>query len=113
MALALYADECVKGRLVTILRNRKIDVVTADDQGLRGATDETNFARAIALGRVILTEDHDFLVLASRHLDRKEDFPGLLFIKPFTPIGTMAREIAVYAEVGEPADLKNQVIWIP
>jgi hypothetical protein len=43
MALDLYADECVDHRIVTGLRRREISVVTAQDEGLLGATDERQF----------------------------------------------------------------------
>jgi len=37
LALRLYADECVDGRVVAGIRRRGIDIVTAAEQGLQRA----------------------------------------------------------------------------
>jgi predicted nuclease of predicted toxin-antitoxin system len=76
MALDLHADECVDHRIVTGLRPRQINVVTAQDEGLLGASDERHLQRAIELGRPVVTEDHDFLAMVSARAEAAEKSPG-------------------------------------
>jgi hypothetical protein len=54
------------------LRRIGIDVTTTTDARLVGASDVQQLAYAIANGRVVFTEDRDFLALAaSSHLRRE------------------------------------------
>jgi hypothetical protein len=87
MPLRLYADECVDARIVNGLRRRGIDIVTVVDEGLISAPDETHLQRAIALGRVIMTADKDFLRLAHATATSGGHHPGVLYILPATPVG--------------------------
>lgn len=74
MPLTLYADECVDHRLVTGLRRRAVDVLTAGDADLLGASNEQQLRRATEMARVVLTGDHDFLRLTQAP---SVAFPGL------------------------------------
>jgi predicted nuclease of predicted toxin-antitoxin system len=48
------------------LRRRGIDVLTATDVGLLGAPDPQVLARSYAAGRVVVTQDDDYLRLHHR-----------------------------------------------
>jgi len=112
VALRLYADECVDGRIIAGLRRRGVDVVTAHEQGLLGAADQEHLARAIELHRVIVTADHDFLSLIQLQLETGS-FPGLIFILPATAVGEAVRAIVLVATVLEPQDVANWIEWVP
>lgn len=60
-----HLDEHVDPAIANGLRRRGIDVVTTVEASLLGATDEAQLASARASGRVIFTQDQDFLVLAT------------------------------------------------
>src|SRR5436309_2179748 len=64
LPLRLYADECVDARIVAGLRRRGVDMVTAADAGMLGGADADHLARAIDLGRIVVSADSDFLRLA-------------------------------------------------
>ncbi len=113
MALKLYADECVDGRVVAGLRRRGADVVTAAEQSLLGASDERQMEEAITLARVLVTADQDFLAVAAEMGRRGQPFPGVLFIKERTPIGDAVRSIADAADLFDPSDMAGDVEWIP
>ena len=113
MALRLYADECVSGRVVAGLRHRNVDVVTVAEQGLLSASDERHVENATALGRVIVTADDDFLALAKALGERGERFPGVLFIKRDATIGDAVHAIALAAEILDPVDVASKVEWVP
>jgi hypothetical protein len=87
--------------------------VTAAEQGLLGAPDEQHVARAAALGRVIVTADHDFLTIANELFSRGTPFPGLLFIQPQTSVGEAVRAIEDVASFREPAEMANWIDWVP
>jgi predicted nuclease of predicted toxin-antitoxin system len=113
LALQLYVDECVDARIVGGLRRRGADVVTAGEQKLLSASDPQQMERAVALGRVLVTADQDFLAIAAEMRRQGEPFPGVLFIRERTPIGEAVRSLADAAEALEPADMANGVEWIP
>ncbi len=112
MALRLHADECVDGGIVSGLRRRGVDVVSAGEEGMLGASDEEHVARATVNGRVIVTADEDFLILASTLARPGGTFPGLLFILPSTTIGQAVSGIVLAAEVLEPAEMMNSIEWL-
>jgi uncharacterized protein (DUF433 family) len=48
------------------LAHTGIDVTTTSEAGLLAASDEEQLAHALHAGRILVTRDHDFLVIASR-----------------------------------------------
>jgi hypothetical protein len=54
-----YADEDFPGPVVTALRARGYDILTVPQDGRAGADDPTVLARAVELGRVILTKNRN------------------------------------------------------
>jgi predicted nuclease of predicted toxin-antitoxin system len=113
LALKLYADECVDGRIVAGLRRRGVDVVTVAEQGLLSASDAQQMERATALGRALVTADQDFLVIARDMHVRGAPFPGVFFIQEGTPVGEAVRNIADAAEILDPAVMVGWLEWIP
>lgn len=113
MALRLYSDECIDARIVAGLRRRRIDILTAGEQGLLSASDAQQIERAIALGRTLVTADQDFLAIVRDMNARGKAFPGVFFIQQGTPIGEAIRNIADAAEILQPADMESWLEWIP
>ncbi len=113
MPLRLYADECVDARIVAGLRRRSIDVRSAADEDLLGATDDVQLDRAARLQRVILTSDTDFLELAHRRVHDGLPHPGVLFIMPRTGVGEAIRAVVLAAEVLDHEEMASWIEWIP
>ena len=63
MAVSFHLDEHIPPALANALRHRGIDVTTTVDSGLVGAADRDHLAFATAAGRVVVTQDTDFLRL--------------------------------------------------
>ena len=74
----LLADENIQGEVVAVLRKRGLDVVTVDEMGLRGQDDQAVIAAAFATGRVVLTHDADFGMLA---ILRGSPVIGILYLR--------------------------------
>lgn len=110
--LRLYADECISGHLVAGLRSRGIDIMTAAEEGLLGAEDPQQLARAVTINRTLVTSDEDHLRLVNQLLQDGQDFPGLIFILPRTSVGAALRSIVALAETTEAPALRNRIEWI-
>ena len=79
MSLAFYFDHHVPLAITIRLRERGIDILTAAEDGRADQIDERIFERAVDLGRVVFTQDHDFLILATRWQQVGLPFPGVGF----------------------------------
>lgn len=64
--IRFHLDEHVPHAVADGLRRLGIDVTTTTDAGLLGSDDVAQMAYGLTEQRVILTEDDDFLVLASQ-----------------------------------------------
>ncbi len=63
MQIRFHLDESIANAVANGLRRRGINVTTAKDAGLIGATDEEHLAFALAHERVVVSHDNDFLKL--------------------------------------------------
>ena len=61
--IRFYTDEQVATAVVLALRQVGIDVLSAPEAGMLGAVDEAQLQLATSLGRVLFTEDRDFVDL--------------------------------------------------
>jgi len=78
--IALYSDESVDHRVVQGLRRRGVDVLSAADEGLLGASDEDQIRHAVDSSRILLTSDVDHLVLARRWSEEGKPHRGIVFL---------------------------------
>ena len=69
MAIKFYTDEHVSPAVVNGLRQRGIDVLTAKEAGMLGMPDEKHLELASTQGRVIFTQDSDFLRFHSKGIN--------------------------------------------
>ena len=75
--IRFHMDENVMSAIAVGLRRRGIDVTTTKDAGLLGATDSQQLDFARREGRVIFTQDADFLVIASN----TREHPGIVHVR--------------------------------
>ena len=78
MPLAVYMDVHVPAGVSEGLRRKQLDVSTAQDDSAGQMSDEELLTRATALGRVLLTQDADFLEIAARWQQQGVAFRGIL-----------------------------------
>jgi predicted nuclease of predicted toxin-antitoxin system len=109
----MNADECVDARAIDQLRRRGPDILTAADLGLLGASDEAHLSRAIDLGRVLLSSDHDFLALVREFQRTGRTFPGLILIQPHATTGDIVRGVMLCWAVLEASDMEHRIEWVP
>src|SRR6266516_1446372 len=61
-----HLDEHLSGSIAAGLRRRHVDVTTTREAGLAGAEDAVQLAFATSAGRVIVTQDADYLRLHAK-----------------------------------------------
>jgi len=85
-----YLDEQLPVTIADQLRLRGVDVLTVRDVGHLGDDDPTHLTRALSMGRVLCTQDQDFLRLAASGVEHA----GIAFaIQGQTGIGDWVRAL--------------------
>ena len=94
MSLRLYVDVHVPLAITEALRQRGVDVLTAQDDGKGRLEDAALLDRANDLGRVLFTQDQDFLDEASRRQRARQEFTGIIYAHQMrVTIGQCARNL--------------------
>ena len=102
-------DEHVATAVARALRRRGIEVVTAHEAGLLGATDVEHLAHANAQQYVIFTEDDDFLAL--HHAGRPH--AGIAYCKQGSrSIGQIVDGLVLIYEVLEPVEMAGRLEYL-
>lgn len=83
--LKFYMDEHVPTAVTRGLQRRGVNVLTVQDQGTLAASDEHHLALAAEQGRVLFTQDADFLRLHAAGMRHT----GIIYAHQQTPIGTI------------------------
>ena len=109
MPVPFHLDEHIPLALADALRNRGIDVTTTADAGLMGTGDREHLAFAAKVGRVVITQDVDFLRLhAEGYLTRASrtgDHGCAVF-------GDVLRSLVLIHAALSPDDMKNRVEYL-
>ncbi|HLI27413.1 MAG TPA: DUF5615 family PIN-like protein [Chloroflexota bacterium] len=101
-------DEHVPRAVTEGLRRRGVDVLTAQEAGLLHLMDAQHLTFARNAGRVIVTQDADFLRLhAAGHAHA-----GIVYAPQQTPIGAMVRGLMLIHDIVTPAEMMNHVEFL-
>ncbi|MEW6208043.1 MAG: DUF5615 family PIN-like protein [Acidobacteriota bacterium] len=114
MSVALYFDVHVRWAVTAGLRLRGVDVITAQEDGADEMSDSELLDKARELGRVIFTQDEDFLRETHRRQEAGEDFAGIIYAHQLNiTIGQCVADLGLIAKVYEPEDMANRVEHLP
>ncbi len=80
-------EEHVPKAVTEGVRRRGVDVLTAQEADMRGATDKAHLELAMEAGRVIFTQDADFLRLHAAGVSHA----GIVYAPQRRPIGQLVR----------------------
>jgi hypothetical protein len=112
--LRLLIDEDVHGDIVDGLRRRKLDLVRAQDVGLRQTPDPIILEWAAQQGRVVVSVDKKTLPVDTwDRVARGLPMPGVAIQRILVTIGQAINELELLASAASPDDLKDQVIYLP
>ena len=106
--IAFYMDEHVHSAVTAGLRIRGVDVLTAQEAHMVGASDEEHLALAHSEGRVLFTQDADFLRLNAAGIRNS----GIVYAPQHTEIGRIVRGLMLLYQALEPLDMADCVEFI-
>ena len=106
--IKLYTDEHVARAVVRGLRHRGADVLTVPEAGLLGASDSEHLERARAEGRVLFTQDDDFLNLHAAGVAHA----GIAYAPQGTSIGDAIRGLMLIHQVLEAEDMEGHLEYL-
>lgn len=114
MSFSFYLDHHVPVAIAVGLRQRQIDVLTAQEDGRADWEDDRLLERAFDLGRVVVTQDRDFLVLAADWQRQHRDFAGMVYGHQLrVTIGGAVHDLALIASLISLDDMRNRVEFLP
>ena len=82
-----YTDEHISKAVVAALRTNGVDVLTVPEARTMGASDEEHLQRATGDGRVLVTQDRDFLRLAAAGMHHA----GIAYVTQNRTVGELVR----------------------
>jgi len=103
-----YTNEHVARAVVHGLRRRGVDVLTAREANMLGATDEEHLRFASDQGRVIFTQDDDFLRLHARGFDHA----GIIYAHQQTPVGLIVSGLMLIQQIMATDEARNHVEFL-
>jgi hypothetical protein len=107
--LAFHLDEHMDHAIAQGLRSRGVDVTTTTEAGLLGADDSVQLAFGVREGRVIVTNDSDFLALANEGVEHA----GIAFApRGSRTIGHIVRGLCLRSDCLEPSEMAGQVEFL-
>lgn len=114
MPFPLYMDQHVKAAVTDGLRRRGIDVITTMEDETYRWEDEAILVRAKELGRIVFTQDDDFLAIADQWLKDERSFPGLVYGHQLSvTIGQAIHDLELLSKVLDTHDMVNHIEFIP
>jgi predicted nuclease of predicted toxin-antitoxin system len=114
VTIALYMDEHIHKSVTIGLRQRGINVLTIQEDDRTGTPDQIILNRAAELGRVIFTQDDDFLAIAHHRQTEEIYFSGVIYAhQQNVTVGDCIKDLEIIAQVCEPKDFYNYVQYLP
>lgn len=112
--LFFYMDHHVPMAITVGLRQRRVDVLTASEDGAEEFDDNALLDRATALGRVLFTQDEDFLAIAHQRITSGPDFAGIVYSHQLAiSIGEAIRDLELVAKVLDASEMRNRTEYLP
>jgi hypothetical protein len=116
LSLRFQADADLNFDIVRAVRQQEpaIDLASASDAGLQGVGDPDLLEQAAIPNRVVVSHDRRTMINHFRNrLAAGKSSPGLLIVSQNAPIRTVAESIIVLWSVSDPADLRDQMYYLP
>ena len=112
--LAFYFDHHVPGAIMSGLRQRGIDVVTAWDDGRAKLPDEPLLSRATELNRILVTLDKGFHRIAKRWRTSGREFAGIVYgIQERINVAQSIEYLEIFAHVMTTDEMRNRIEYLP
>ena len=111
--IRLYLDEDTISRaLITALRARNADVLTAQEASNMGISDEAQLAYAVAKQRVLFTfNTRDLVQLHTRYIAQQHEHTGII-VSDQLQIGVILRRILKLLDARTATDMRNRLEFL-
>jgi predicted nuclease of predicted toxin-antitoxin system len=107
--IRFHLDENCPNAIADGLRRRGIDVTTTPEVGLISATDEEQTLHALVEGRVIFSQDQDFLRINAAGIRHA----GIVYCRQGKrSIGGIILGLTEIWEIMEPAEMHNWLVYL-
>ena len=108
MAIKFYCDEHIRPAIAKALRNRGVDILTAQEAGMLGVPDEKHLQFAVSQKRAIFTQDTDFLRLHKMGIAHH----GIIYARQSKPIGEIIQGLILIYQLAGEEEMENQVEFL-
>jgi predicted nuclease of predicted toxin-antitoxin system len=114
MPVGIYTDVHISKAIITALRSREVNVLTAVEDGTRAFRDADLLNRATVLKRLLYTQDDDLVREAIRTIREGIPFSGVIYSHQLrSPIASCVDDLELIAGILEPGDLNSILEYIP
>ena len=100
-----YTDEHISKAVVAALRTNGVDVLTVPEAGTMGMSDEDHLQKAAGDGRVLVTQDRDFLRLAAAGMNHA----GIAYASQSLTVGELVRGLMLIHQVLSTDEMNDHV----
>jgi hypothetical protein len=107
-AVRFYTDEHIALAVVAGLRRRGADVLTTQEAGMRGRDDPAQLALATAQGRVLVSQDDDYLRLHALGVAHS----GIAYAPQQTSVSRLIQGLSLIYQILEAEDMQNHVEFL-
>ena len=112
--LRLSMDHHVPGPITVGLRQRGVDVLTAEEDGTTQLDDNLLLDRASAMGRILVSQDKDLLAIAHDWHQTGTPFAGLAYAHQWKiSIGQAIHDLELLVNVLTDDYIMNRVEYLP
>ena len=106
--LKFYFDEHVDAAVTDALMRRGVDVLTVQAAERRGLPDNQQLTYALQEGRVMVTQDSDYIVLAASG----QPHAGIAFAQPRASIGELINALLLLHDILSSEEMQNHVEYL-
>ena len=114
MSVPFYFDHNMPVPVAAALRGCGVDVLMARDDGYDRRPDTDLLERTAELGRVVVSQDYDFLRIVQEWQEAGRSFSGLVFCRLSRgSTGIIIDDLELVARAMSTDEIANTVVWIP
>lgn len=112
--IPLYIDDdSAATALMSELRRLRLDSVSSDAAGLRGAPDPAHLEYAATVHRALVTANGaDFIRLHWEWLGTARHHSGIIIASQAIPLGERIRRLVEVSRLGRPGDLDDRLLLL-
>ena len=114
MSIPLYMDVHVPAPVTRALRLRRVDVITAQQDGCGMLDDPLLLDRATALHRALVTQDEDLLIEATHRMRQGISFSGVIYAcQSGITMGRFIADLELISLAADMEYIRDRIEWLP